>query len=75
VTRETVADKSRRYLGEGRLVIDRVHGDAIHASCRGEGELYELGHLPGRGWWCSCPARGDCCHLRALRLVTIRWSA
>jgi uncharacterized Zn finger protein len=73
VTRETAAAKAARYLGEGRLVVTAVRGDHVTAACRGDGELYELGHQPGRGWWCTCPARGDrCCHLTALRLITIR---
>jgi uncharacterized Zn finger protein len=73
VTRETVAAKAARYLTEGRLTIEYVVGDTVRASCRGSGELYRLGHEPGRGWWCSCPVRTDqCSHLAALRSVTVR---
>jgi hypothetical protein len=75
MTRETIAAKSARYLAEGRLIIIRVDGDLVSATCRGDGEVYKLGHHVRRGWWCECPARGDCCHLKALRLVTIRRSA
>jgi hypothetical protein len=75
MTRETIAAKSVRYLGEGRLTILSVHDDYIAASCRGDGVVYKLGHHLSRGWWCECPARRDCCHLQALRLVTIRRSA
>lgn len=72
MTRETITAKSHRYLAEGRLVVTRVDGNHVTAYCRGHGEQYDLGHDPGRGWWCSCPARGDCAHMLALMSVTIR---
>jgi len=71
--RESIDAKAARYLAEGRLVVLRVDGDLVEAQCRGAGEVYELGHRPGRRggwWWCSCPARGRCCHVSALQLVT-----
>ena len=75
VTRESIDDKARRYLGEGRLVVTHVLGDHVAAVCEGETDAYELGYTTGRGWWCSCPVRTDrCCHLAALWLVTIRRS-
>lgn len=67
--RETAIEKGRRYASEGRLTVMNVTGDTITASCRGDGRRYDLGHAPGRGWWCSCPARARCCHLYALGLV------
>jgi uncharacterized Zn finger protein len=71
--RETVAAKAARYLTEARLTVLRVDGDQVTATCRGSGELYQLGHDRGRGWWCSCPSRTDqCSHLVALRAVTVR---
>jgi hypothetical protein len=71
--RETVEAKARRYLTEGRLVVTRVLGDRVAAVCQGETGSYDLGHTPGRGWFCSCPVRTDrCSHLAALWLVTIR---
>lgn len=72
MTRETVSAKARRYLTEARLVVTTVDGNLITAYCRGQGEIYQLGHHPDRGWWCYCPARGDCAHLLALMTVTIR---
>jgi hypothetical protein len=73
MSRETVAAKAPRYLAEGRLVITSVMGDYVAATCRGNGEIYELGHDIRHGWWCSCAApAGRCCHLTALRLVTVR---
>jgi hypothetical protein len=72
VTRESAETKSKRYLIEARLTVLGVDRDRVQATCRGSGELYELGHDPGRGWHCSCPARGRCAHLIALQTVTVR---
>jgi hypothetical protein len=75
LTRETVAAKAARYLAEARLTVTAVSGDHVSAWCRGSGEVYRLGHEPGRGWWCSCPVRTDrCAHLIALQSVTVRTS-
>ncbi len=71
VARENAEAKGRRYLVEGRLVVREINGDTIRACCRGGGTFYPLGHDPGRGWWCECPARSTCAHLHALRAVTI----
>ena len=71
MSRETAV----RYLSEGRIVTG-VDGDQVTATCRGDGEVYQLGHEARRGWWCSCPVRSDrCAHLIALRSVTIRRTA
>jgi hypothetical protein len=73
MTRESAEAKANRYLCESRLTVVLVDRDTVRATCRGSGELYELGHTPGRGWWCSCPVRSDrCAHLIALRSVTVR---
>lgn len=72
--RESVEQKSHRYLCEGRLCVTQLDSLSIEAVCRGGGggAVYELGHN-GAEWWCSCPARGvRCAHLHALRLVSIR---
>lgn len=66
--RETVAHKSQRYLAEGRLQVQSVDSQGISAQCRGSA-VYALGFAQGR-WFCSCPARGICCHLAALHAVT-----
>lgn len=69
--REGVEAKGRRYLVEGRLIVTTVDAsrDRIEATCRGAGEVYQLGHDRG-GWWCTCPARTRCSHLTALTMVT-----
>ncbi len=69
MSRESVHEKGRRYVGEGRLVVEHVAGGVVRARCRGGGAEYRLGR-DARGWWCSCPARGRCAHLVALELVT-----
>jgi uncharacterized Zn finger protein len=69
VPRENAEAKGRRYLVEGRLVVERVAGGEIRARCRGGGAVYELGLERGE-WFCNCPALGLCSHLVALQLVT-----
>jgi uncharacterized Zn finger protein len=75
--RESAVVKGRRYLSEARLTVERVDGDLIVASCRGDsGETYKLGFDPGaQEWRCACPARTRCSHLVALMLVTVRKAA
>jgi hypothetical protein len=69
MTREGAPAKARRYLIEGRLVVELVDRARVVATCRGDGTLYRLGWDRGR-WWCDCPARSDsCAHLVALRSV------
>ena len=65
-------EKADRLLLEGRLRVVRVDGSLIVAECRGDsGVVYELTHAGAR-WTCSCPARTDCSHLRALwRVVAV----
>ena len=70
--RESVQDKARRYVLEARLLVTRVDGAVVVAECRGSGEIYHLGHAPGRGWFCSCACRGVCSHLLALQHVVVR---
>lgn len=74
MTRENVDDKGRRLLVEGRLVVERVQGELIVATCRGDsGEVYRLGFDPVRAEWrCTCPAKTRCSHLVALQLVTVK---
>ncbi len=67
--RENAAVKAKRYLVEGRLVIERVDHFGIAATCRGDGALHRCGWRPARGWACTCPARGRCAHLLALGSV------
>ena len=70
MTRESAEEKGRRYLVEGRLVVEAVDEHRIVASCRGAGEIWQLGYEPG-GWYCSCPMVGRCSHLHALMSVVV----
>lgn len=72
MTRENAASKSRRLLGEGRLIVERVDKDLVRATCRGSGAVYDVGWTLELGWSCSCPAIGRCSHLLALQAVTVR---
>jgi hypothetical protein len=69
---ENVEQKARRYLAEGRLVVELVDPAAglVVASCAGAEGTYKLGRDPKNGEWrCTCPAPRKCSHLIALRLV------
>lgn len=70
--REDARTKGLRLLSAGRLRVVRVDGNTIVATCRGDsGEVYDLGHDPGRAphWRCTCPAKTACSHLHALWAV------
>jgi uncharacterized Zn finger protein len=71
--RENAERKARRYLGEGRLQIERVDHDVVLARCLGdEGDVYSVRWDPERKYWrCNCPALGPrCSHVLALARVT-----
>lgn len=68
--RENAAAKARRYLVEGRVLVERVDRHLVIATARGDGAVHRCTWTPARGWSCSCPARGRCCHLLAVGLVT-----
>ena len=73
---ETAAEKARRILPEGRLMVKRVDPDSgfVVAQVRGDsGAVYDLGRDPRNGQWrCNCPElRGKCSHLEALKLVVV----
>ena len=67
--RENADVKARRYLAEGRLVLEVVTASAVRATVRGDGALHRVTWDRGR-WACSCPARGRCSHMFAVGLVT-----
>jgi hypothetical protein len=70
--RENVQRKGRRYTLAGRLTILSVDRDTITGECNGSGVVHSVGHKPGLGWFCSCPARSTCSHLVALWLVCVQ---
>ena len=72
MSRESVEAKAQRYLISGRLNVSLAGPRRIEAFCRGDsGHCYRLGH-ENDTWWCSCPAKGRCCHLTALKRVVVR---
>lgn len=71
LTKERTDDKARRLLSTGKLRIVRMDKDFIHAECKGDNAVYDL-FYKDEHWYCSCPARIDCSHLRALWLVTVK---
>jgi hypothetical protein len=70
MSRENAAEKARRIVAEGRLVLHRVDEDDGLAvgSVRGDAEIWNVG-CDETGWWCSCQARGRCSHQLAVGLV------
>jgi uncharacterized Zn finger protein len=70
MSRESVEVKGRRYLTEGRVVVEAVDPRRIVATVRGSGAIHTVAYEPG-GWCCTCEALGRCSHLVALQLVTV----
>jgi len=66
--RENAQDKGRRYLLDGRLVVELAQPGYFRATVRGGGQIYCVTFGRG-GWHCTCPARGLCCHLVAAHRV------
>lgn len=69
MTRESAPDKARRYLSEGRVVVQVVGPLGVLAKVRGQGAEH-LVTFTSQGWHCACPAMRDCSHLIAVGLVT-----
>ena len=69
--RENAQTKAMRYLVEGRCIVRHVDEERVLARVRGR-EVYDVEFAPGRGWACSCPARGRCAHIIALSHITAR---
>jgi hypothetical protein len=71
VSRENIAAKAQRYLCEGRIRVLRCNDDegTILADVRGTGAIY-VTECDDERWRCNCSARGECCHVLALKFVT-----
>ena len=69
--KENAPTKAMRYLVEGRILIRLVSDSAVSAQVRGR-QVYDVEHAPGRGWSCTCPARGRCAHRLAVAHVVAR---
>ena len=72
--RENAPTKAMRYLVEGRCIVVHVDADRVFARVRGR-TVYDVEFAPGRGWSCSCAARGRCAHIIALSHITARGDA
>lgn len=64
--------KAFRLLVEGKVRVTFVTGDIVHARVKGDHDTYfvDFGLSRSHRWSCSCPARVDCSHARAVQLVT-----
>lgn len=69
MTRESVIEKAKRLLTEGRVTVVSAGDGFARAVVRGDGALYEVVD-DARGRHCPCAARGLCSHLRAVGMVT-----
>lgn len=67
--RENAAAKARRYLTEGRVVLELVWHQEVAAAVRGDAAIHRVEFSSRRGWRCTCPAVGRCAHLLAVGLV------
>jgi len=68
--RESAANKAKRYLNEGRVIISDVRLNRVSAAVRGNGRVYKTGFSDGV-WHCDCPTPTDrCSHLFAVRKIT-----
>ena len=68
-SRESAANKARRYLTEGRVTIDTVRSYHVRAVVRGDGAVWRV-RVDGLDRTCTCPAQGLCAHILAVGLVT-----
>ncbi len=73
--RESVVEKAKRLLTEGRVTVVSAGDGFARAMVRGDGALYEVVD-DARGRHCPCAARGPLCsHVRAVGMVTAPRSA
>lgn len=72
--RESTWDKAYRLLSEGKVQVVFVSDGRylIRATVAGDSGSYVVDHGMTREnrWTCSCPARVDCSHMRAVQHVT-----
>lgn len=74
--RESTWDKALRLLTEGKVQVVFVSEGRylIRATVEGDSGSYvvDYGMTREHRWTCSCPAYGDCSHLRAVQRVTAK---
>ena len=59
--RESVDEKARRYLGEGRGTVDYADTYTVRATARASDAVYRVG-FGGGACANDCPAWGHCAH-------------
>lgn len=69
MTRESAADKAKRLLVEGRVIVEAAGSGYFAATVRGTGDLHHVQYAR-HTWTCSCPARSTCGHLVAAALIS-----
>ena len=60
--REPLLTKARRLA----VTITYADGRRVEARVTGDHDVYSVRYLRGAGYWCSCPSRRTCAHMRAL---------
>lgn len=66
-----VALKAGRLLRTGRVTVLAVDLDQVLADVDGDSGRYQVAWRSDTGrWTCTCPARGDCSHVLAVKLIT-----
>lgn len=61
-------NKAKQYLGAGSVKVLAL--DASRASVQVTGSGNYLLQFNGAGWQCSCPAKTECAHILACKLIT-----
>lgn len=73
MTTETLTNKATRLLTKGRVQVIWATDQAISARARGDsGGIWDIHWSRLLGWSCTCPAYGECSHVRAVANVTTR---
>jgi uncharacterized Zn finger protein len=70
--RETVREKARRLLAEGRVTVRRASPGTLAASVRGDSAREYRAGLEGGRWYCGCAHAAmttRCSHVLALQLI------
>ena len=67
---EPIEDKVVRLLTTGRVFVRWSTPEHVCANVKGDTSVHDVDLHNGR-WSCSCPARVECSHLKAVMRVTL----
>jgi len=67
---ETLAAKVNRLLTDHRVRVKGCSPGTVTAVVRGDSGVHDVDLHAGR-WSCSCAARVECSHLKAVMFVTV----